>query len=158
NTTFSDNTAPDGTNLFCTSAYCSVGNTISKSGGPGRSIVKDFSNPPFQDLGYNLSSDNPTNTLGAPLLSGSTDQVNTDPHLGPLQDNGGGTFTHAPLADSPAIDKGKNLAMDACNSRVPTDQRGFPRPVRFSTAVIEPSGGDGSDIGAVELSTPAPGK
>src|SRR5205814_10206917 len=75
----------------------------------------------------------------------------------PLQDNGGPTFTHAPLADSPAIDKGKNLAVDLCNSSVPTDQRGFPRPVRFSTAITEPSGGDGSDIGALELSTPAPG-
>ena len=157
NCTFSDNTAPDGTSVFCTFASCAMGSTVSKSNGPGRSVVKDFSNPVFQDLGYNLTSDNPTNSFGAPLLASSTDQVNTDPRLGPLQDNGGPTITHAPLADSPAIDKGKNLAMDFCGSPVPTDQRGFPRPVRFSTAITEPSGGDGSDVGAVELSVPASG-
>ncbi len=31
------------------------------------------------------------------------DQINTDPILGPLQDNGGSTFTHALLPASPAI-------------------------------------------------------
>jgi len=34
------------------------------------------------------------------------DQINTDPMLGPLQDNGGPTFTHALLPGSPAIDAG----------------------------------------------------
>ena len=40
---------------------------------------------------------------------GNTDQISTDPMLGPLQDNGGPTFTHALLGGSPAIDKGKNF-------------------------------------------------
>src|ERR1043165_1454777 len=33
-------------------------------------------------------------------------QVNTNPILGPLQDNGGPTFTHALLPGSPAVDAG----------------------------------------------------
>ena len=51
--------------------------------------------------GYNISSDD-----GGGLLTGPGDQINTDPLLGPLQDNGGLTFTHLPLPGSPAIDAG----------------------------------------------------
>jgi hypothetical protein len=39
-------------------------------------------------------------------LNGPGDQNNTDPLLGPLQDNGGPTSTHALLPGSPAIDAG----------------------------------------------------
>jgi hypothetical protein len=39
-------------------------------------------------------------------LHSSGDQLNTDPILGPLQDNGGPTFTHQLLTVSPAIDAG----------------------------------------------------
>ena len=52
-------------------------------------------------LGYNLSSDD-----GGGYLTGPGDQINTDPLIGPLQDNGGPTFTHALLPGSPAIDAG----------------------------------------------------
>jgi hypothetical protein len=48
-----------------------------------------------------LSSDD-----GGGYLTGPGDQINTDPLLGPLQDNGGPTFTHALLDGSPAIDAG----------------------------------------------------
>jgi len=51
--------------------------------------------------GYNLSSDD-----GGGYLASPGDQINTDPLLGPLQDNGGPTLTHAPLPGSPAIDAG----------------------------------------------------
>src|SRR4029077_8679273 len=43
---------------------------------------------------------------GNGFLNGPGDQINTDPILGPLQDNGGPTFTHALLPSSPAIDAG----------------------------------------------------
>ena len=46
-----------------------------------------------------------------------------NPLLGPLQDNGGPTFTHALLPGSPAID----ACITSCT--VDTDQRGLPRPV-----------------------------
>src|SRR5207249_2316251 len=49
----------------------------------------------------NLSSDN-----GGGFLAATGDEINTDPMLGPLQDNGGATFTHALLPGSPAIDAG----------------------------------------------------
>src|SRR5690606_17396463 len=53
-----------------------------------------------------------------------------DPKLGPLQDNGGSTFTHALFDGSPAIDAGSNAAaLDAEGQPLTTDQRGigFPR-------------------------------
>ena len=52
-------------------------------------------------LGYNLSNDD-----GAGILTGPGDQINTDPELFHLQDNGGPTFTQKPLPGSPAIDAG----------------------------------------------------
>ncbi|MFZ1217942.1 MAG: choice-of-anchor Q domain-containing protein, partial [Chthoniobacterales bacterium] len=65
-----------------------------------------------------------------------------DPLLGPLQNNGGPTFTHALLLGSPAIDKGES-------SSSTTDQRGFGRRKDISALANAP-GGDGADIGAVE--------
>lgn len=50
--------------------------------------------------GYNIDD---TNVCG---FSNTGDLINTDPILGPLQDNGGPTFTHALLDGSPAIDAG----------------------------------------------------
>ena len=57
-----------------------------------------------------------------------------NPKLGPLQDNGGPTFTHALLATSPAIDAGNDAKAPA------TDQRGVRRPQ-----------GAASDVGALEV-------
>ncbi len=51
--------------------------------------------------GYNVSSDD-----GGGVLNGPGDQINTDPLLGPLQNNGGPTSTYALLPGSPAIDRG----------------------------------------------------
>ncbi|MCA1552803.1 MAG: hypothetical protein LC737_00330, partial [Chloroflexi bacterium] len=48
---------------------------------------------------------------------------NANPLLGPLQDNGGATTTHALLAGSPAIDAGTNAGCPA------TDQHGVARPI-----------------------------
>ena len=68
----------------------------------------------------------------------------TDP--GPLKNNGGPTSTHAPLSNSPAIDRGKDI--DATGQ----DQRGSMRPVTYNDpSIVPPTDGDGSDIGAVEL-------
>jgi hypothetical protein len=66
--------------------------------------------------------------------------------LGPLQDNGGPTFTRALLAGSPAIDKGHS-------SGATTDQRGFSRPADQPT-VNNATDGDGGDIGAYEVPAP----
>jgi hypothetical protein len=53
---------------------------------------------------YNLVE----NTSGA-TLSGTHNITGVDPMLGPLQDNGGPTFTHALLVGSPAINAGTDL-------------------------------------------------
>jgi hypothetical protein len=69
-----------------------------------------------------------------------------DPLIGPLQDNGGDTFTHALLPGSPAIDQGQSFGLH-------TDQRGHHRPFDYHSIPDAP-GGDGSDIGAFELDMP----
>jgi hypothetical protein len=68
-------------------------------------------------LGHNLDSDGTCN------LTATGDIPNTNPLLGPLQDNGGPTETHALLPGSPAIDAGDDSACPA------TDQRGVIRPL-----------------------------
>ena len=80
--------------------YLYIANTIFNISPGGHSIVSDSSNN-VTSYGYNLSSDD-----GGGYLNGPGDQINTDPMLGPLQDNGGPTFTHALLPGSPAIDSG----------------------------------------------------
>jgi len=68
-----------------------------------------------------------------------------DPLLGPLRNNGGPTQTHALLAGSPAIDGGDpSGCRDWFDALLPTDQRGFPRPV---------DGVSRCDIGAYEVFT-----
>ena len=69
------------------------------------------------------------------------DLTNTDPLLGPLQDNGGTTETHALLPGSPAIDAGSGDCPPPT-----TDQRGVTRP----------QGAD-CDIGAYEFEPPVGG-
>jgi hypothetical protein len=73
------------------------------------------------------------------------DKVNTNPLLGPLQNNGGPTQTMAPALSSPAIDQGAALGLTS-------DQRGVLRPIDFPTIPNSAgAGADGSDIGAYEL-------
>ena len=69
-------------------------NTIFNVSPGGHSILNDFGT--VTSYGYNVSSDD-----GGGYLNGPGDQINTDPLLGPLQDNGGPTFTHALLPGSP---------------------------------------------------------
>ena len=92
--------------------------------------------------------------LVAPLLTGSNniiiestdalppDTIQADPLLGPLQDNGGLTSTHALLAGSPAVDHGLNpLGLSL-------DQRAFDEDMPGG---YEREVGQGTDIGAFEL-------
>jgi hypothetical protein len=76
-----------------------IANTLFKVSAGGHSIISDGGT--VHSFGYNLSSDD-----GGGYLNGTGDQINTDPLLGPLQDNGGPTFTHALLPGSPAINAG----------------------------------------------------
>ncbi|PTL58496.1 choice-of-anchor Q domain-containing protein [Paraconexibacter algicola] len=83
-----------------------------------------------------------TTDPAAPSLLG------VDPKLGALAPAGGPTATILPAADSPVIDAGRAAP------GITSDQRGAPRPAD-QPGVADAVGGDGSDIGAVEL--PAPG-
>jgi hypothetical protein len=69
-----------------------------------------------------------------------TDTLTGDPLLGPLQDNGGSTYTHALLPGSPALNAGSNALVPA---GVSTDQRGL---ARISGGTV--------DIGAFEHQAP----
>lgn len=79
--------------------------------------------------GHNLDSDG---TCG---LTATGDLPNIDPLLGPLQNNGGPTFTRLPLTSSPVIDVGSPDCPPPA-----TDQRGVARPQ-----------GATCEIGAVEV-------
>ena len=97
-------------------------------------------------LGYNLVG----NDSGCSITVAVGDQRGTsgtpiNPLLGPLQNNGGATFTHALLSGSPAINTG-NPATPGSGGNVclATDQRGVNRPQ-----------GATCDIGAYEAIAPA---
>ena len=78
-------------------------------------------------------------TIADCTVSGSA-PILGNPNLGPLQDNGGPTQTHALLSGSPAIDAGNpGGCRDEFGVLLTTDQRGFNRPAL------------GCDIGAFEL-------
>jgi predicted outer membrane repeat protein len=104
NSTFSGNTAGDtGGGIFNAGssgiAIVEIGDTVLNAGAAGANIANEAGT--VTSHGYNISSDN-----GGGYLNGPGDQVNTNPMLGPLQNNGGPTFTHALLPGSPAIDTG----------------------------------------------------
>jgi len=89
---------------------------------------------------------------GSTGFTGTNDQVGTtaspiDAKLGPLQDNGGPTFTCMPQADSPAINAGLNALITNPPFDGPPfyDQRG-PDFVRIYEDIV--------DIGAVERQLP----
>jgi len=131
--TMSDNAANRNGGGMITYATLEIGHTILSAGVSGANIFNNGGT--VTSLGYNLSSDN-----GGGFLTANGDQINTDPLLGPLQDNGGLTFTHEPLTGSPAINAG-----DPNFTPPPLfDQRGYPRV--FSGRI---------DIGSLEVQ-PAP--
>jgi hypothetical protein len=61
--------------------------------------------------------------IGANNLVGNSssllpiDTIHLDPLLGPLQNNGGATFTHALPPNSPAVDAGNNIANESLDQR-----------------------------------------
>jgi hypothetical protein len=97
NSTFSGNSADSGGAIY-NGGTTTIGDTILNAGASGGTIDNGGT---VTSLGYNLASDN-----GGGVLNKPGDQINTDPMLGPLQNNGGLTLTHALLPGSPAVDAG----------------------------------------------------
>ena len=87
------------------------------------------------DAGHNLVTD------GSCITVGAHGNIDGDPQLGPLRDNGGSTLTRDLGADSPAIEAGPPVT-DCVTT---ADQRGKARP-------FDSPGGGGPrcDIGALE--------
>ncbi|MEZ4548431.1 MAG: choice-of-anchor Q domain-containing protein [Thermodesulfobacteriota bacterium] len=175
NTTVSGNTAGDlGGGIFNDAGFNSVFSTIADNvtesglaGGIHQAVgsdtqffgtiiagnsTGDCGGVFIESLGYNISTGNCN-------LTDPTDLPNTDPMIGPLQNNGGTTLTHEILEGSPAIDLADNEFL--CLSVV-TDQTGTIRPVdgdgngseicdtgafEFIPAALVPDGGDGGDGG-----------
>jgi hypothetical protein len=124
------------------SATVQIGDTLLNGGAAAAGNLFNTSGT-ITSAGYNLSSDSASG-----LLTNATDILNTNPLLGPLQNNGGPTWTCALLPGSPAIDQGKRDALPAL--ALNTDQRGYPRPVDLP-GYPSATGGDASDIGAYEF-------
>lgn len=89
-------------------------------------------------LGFNLDSGGSCNFGQASDLAGA------DPRLGLLGEHGGATETLLPAVDSPAIDHG-------VRNGYATDQRGEARTNDSLGIANAAAGGDGTDVGAVEL-------
>jgi hypothetical protein len=148
NTTLSDNSSPLGGGVF-NMGTLQIGNTIVNAGASGANIIN--SGGTVTSHGYNLSSDD-----AGGFLTGPGDQINTNPLLGPLQDNGGPTFTHELLPGSPAIDAGDP------NFTPPPffDQRGqgFPRVVngRIDKGSFEVQSGGTPTPTPTTTTTPTP--
>lgn len=132
NSTLSDNSAASGGGLFTSGTLVTLDNTIIANSLGGGDCVR---------LSGALDASHSLIEGGLSCVNGTnTNNLTGDPNLGPLQDNGGPTFTHALLAGSPAINQGDNTVCVDPATVNNLDQRGITRPQ-----------GAACDIGAFEL-------
>lgn len=143
NSTISDNAAGGSGGGIYNSEYKMVEltNSIFKTGKSGANVFNSNQGT-ITSHGYNLANDN-----GSGFFNQIGDLPDTNPILGPLQNNGGPTFTHELLPGSPAI----NVGNPDFTPPPLTDQRGAGYDRIFGGRV---------DIGAFEvqalLPTPTP--
>ena len=127
--TFFGNSSPMGGAIYTETGGSGSATLIVRSsifqGGPG--VINLFKlDGVFTSEGFNLSNDaagGNGNTGPGGLLTAFGDVRNTDPNLGPLQNNGGPTATHALVFPSAAIDAGDDAVLDVPFS-LTSDQRG----------------------------------
>ena len=153
NVTFSDNIAIKGAGIYATSETTITNATF--AGNFGRTGAGLFSAEAANAVVTNsiFWGNNRDQIHGPAAVTFSTVQggyagegnVDLDPRLGSLSDNGGLTLTRLLGAYSPAIDAGR---LESCP---PSDQRGQTRPVDG-----DGDGGAGCDMGAYEY-VPAAG-
>jgi len=132
NTTFSGNGgSPNGGGIY-NGGTVTLQNSIVANSSSGGNCYGTMTSK-----GYNLSSDSTCS------FSGAGDLNNTDPKLGPLQNNGGLTGTMALSSGSPAIDAGNPTGCtDNHGHLLKTDQRSQPRH--------DTEDASGCDMGAYE--------
>jgi hypothetical protein len=153
NCTVSGNTADEGGGIYnngdLTMTNCTISDNTAEGGDSGGGI---YNNRALDDLTmtctivYGNIADSGPNINGTYTDIGGESIVDEplgsapNPLLGPLQNNGGPTETHALLAGSPAID-----GCTGGNCTVDTDQRGVSRPQLIAC-----------DVGAYEYQQPPP--
>jgi predicted outer membrane repeat protein len=130
NSTFSGNTAASGGGIYGGTVH--VKNTILAGNTPN-----NCTGTTMTSQGYNLESGTDCG------LTGTGDLQNAAADLGPLQDNGGPTWTHALQDGSQAIDH-VPYGTNGCGTDYTTDQRGYCRPYPSESSC---------DIGAYEYGT-----
>jgi predicted outer membrane repeat protein len=142
--TFSGNNAGGlGGGIFNLDGPISItGSIVASNAAP---VAPDVS-PAFSlSVDYSLIGD--TSDSGITAGTGTGNQLDVAPQLGPLANNGGPTQTHALLAGSPAIDAGNPAAAAGVGGVPLHDQRGVP-----FNRVLDGDGASGAriDIGAFE--------
>ena len=163
NSTLSGNTAPTGGALYVATGTATVlnstfsGNTATDGGGAavasGATLTASFatfSGNTASGSGAGFYNNGGTVTLRSSIVApdsyaggftdGGQNYTSGDPQLGPLQNNGGSTFTMLPAPSSPVIDLATTCT-DAASNPVTLDQRALARP--------SPLGGS-CDAGAAE--------
>jgi hypothetical protein len=135
NSTVSGNTTESsGGGIYHNGGTLTLTNSLVAKNPDGGDCFTPFSSA-ILSHGYNLDSDRSCH------LTAATDLPGTDPLLGPLQDNGGPTFTQALLSGSPAIDA-IPWGTNGCGTTLVSDQRWQARPHAL---------GGACDIGAYEV-------
>jgi hypothetical protein len=143
NSTVASNTVVvggDGGGIITTGAELSLLNTIVFNPNSGAATRNDVLGPITHAQGDLFGST--VSIASGGDLGGN--QFNTNPLLGPLQDNGGPTATMALLPGSPAIGGGVSTSLIPGLSVPTTDQRGDPRPA------------NSTGIGAFQTQPPQP--
>ena len=126
--TLAGNRATAGANMFHDNGALRLTNTIvAYPLGETPNCVFSATTSALESGGYNVVDDDSCS------VDNDGDQQDADPRLVPLENNGGPTLTHLPLATSPAIDAGGGTCP-------PADQRDLARPQ-----------GAACDAGAVEV-------
>ncbi|MEZ4660463.1 MAG: choice-of-anchor Q domain-containing protein [Caldilineaceae bacterium] len=120
----------EGGNIFIDESQLSIQNSLVTQALDGDNCAQ--SGGFVTSLGHNLESANSCKFMAA------GDLPNSDPKLGPLQNNGGPTPTHALLPGSPAIDAAANCPA--------TDQRGLARPQGAACDIGAFEAGDVADL------------
>jgi CSLREA domain-containing protein len=123
NVTIANNTANNGGGILNDVGTVEFRNTIIAG---NTAVSAPNCSDTLSSLGYNLVQD----TSGCTITGDTTGNIiGQDPLLGPLQNNGGKTETHALLLGSPAIDAGNPAGCFGSDGLLTTDQRGEVRPL-----------------------------
>jgi CSLREA domain-containing protein len=155
NSTFSNNTAVSGGALYINGATSNLNllnvTVTNNTGGAGGGL--DTGGNPTS-IRNSIIANNSTGNINGAFTDLLNNITSGDPLVGPLQDNGGPTFTRDPQPGSPAIDGGNNCATNnSCSPAngfsLTTDQRGKNRNVDGDV-----NGSQIVDIGACEYQSP----